>query len=1162
MKTHPQIKLFYDLFPKNTPPLFAKDRVFLTSEIIGTSLLVAESFLKKPSNYVIITNNLYNAQKVISTLQTFVNSDDILFYPNDDLLFTEVLTATKQLEAQRIYTLFAASDKKKHHIYVANLSAALKPTLEVNYFLNHTLTLKVGSELRMEDLILKLLQFGYQRVTNVEQTMQFAVRGDIVDLFTVNEDYPTRIEFFDTTVDSLRYFNVGTQTSIAKLEEIVILPASEYILNKEDQADFISELRQKLKKETSGVEPTIQEAFANSLEQEIEAYLNGNVLALGKYLMYHPLFRNTFLSHIYNPLVVFANEPQLIASHELVLAQAEHFVHDQARRHKLLPNTKLYLEYDELTHYPSYITKEFSEDGKEKELRFSLAEDLRSKEDFAYTIKRLYAENFTIYLSINNNTQLEQVKKLLLANELPFSVDDKNPQERIIITFAYFPHGFIENRSKNALFTSKELFNITRNEMRYNARFKAGSVIRSYDQLTPGDYVVHEYHGIGQYVSIESLLSFGVIKDYINIRYANNEELSIPLEQIHLIRKYSGREGVAPKLHKIGGQEWKKTKARINEKINDIADKLISIQAARYQTPGFAFPPDDEFQKEFELGFPYELTDDQEIALREIKSDMESPFIMDRLLSGDVGFGKTEIGLRAAFKAISAGKQVLFLCPTTLLARQHYEVSLERFANFGVKIAMISRLVSLKEKKAIVEQYNSGKIHLLIGTHALFNIDLEDANVGLLIVDEEQRFGVEQKEVIKKMKTRIDVLTLSATPIPRTLQMSLVGLRGLSQINTAPQERMPIQTYVIKKDDYVVKELIERELTRNGQVFYLYNRIATIYHVANRLQKLVNGAKIGVIHGRMDRNDIEDVMTSFYNNEINVLVATSIIENGIDVPNANVIIVENADQFGLSQLYQIKGRVGRGNRIAYAYLLYQPAKIMNDDAKKRLQAIQEFTDLGSGYKIAQRDLAIRGAGDILGAEQSGFIDSVGIDMYLKMLQDTINEKKYNLSSEPIEKSINISGLEAYIPDSFASKIDKFDLYLEIKQSKKLTSLKDVEQKVVDMYGKLPKSLQILFLKRQVELMINSKVNYVEDVIDEDAFIDVIPGQAFINIKGSAVLLSNRLGNTFTNLRFVTIDGKIRVRIMKKGEWFQAYATLVRAIVAIVRETINERNETR
>lgn len=1156
------IKLFNDLFPVSTPPLFSKDKVFLTSEIVGTSLLVAEAFIKKPDNYVIVTNNLYNAQKIISTLQTFIDPDNILFYPNDDLLFTEVLTATKQLEALRIYTLFEASNSKQKHIYVANLSAALKPTLERNYFLDHVMKIRVGNTLKMSDLTTKLASFGYQNVPNVEQTMQFAVRGDIVDFFSVNEDYPVRVEFFDDIVDSIRYFNVGTQTSIGKKSSVVLLPASEHILNNDDELDFFSQIKEAYKKATKDLEQSDKELFRLNLENNIKAYLDGDRLTLNKYLLLHPLFRNDFLSHIENPKVVFANEPQLFAAYEIIKEQGEHFIRDQARKYNLLPNIELFQHYDRLNLYPRFITKEFSEDGKEFEFRISLIEDLRTREDFAFTVKKYFDDGYTIYFSVNNNTQLEQVKNLLEQNNLPYTLDEANSEAKILITFAYFPHGFVIKHCKNALFTSKELFNITRNEMRYNARFKAGSVIRSYEQLTPGDFVVHEYHGIGQYVSIESHLSFGVIKDYIKIKYAGNEELSIPLEQIHLIRKYSGREGLAPRLHKIGSQEWTKTKSRIKEKIDDIADKLLEVQAARYQTPGFAFPGDDEFQKEFELGFPFELTYDQELALREIKQDMEAPIIMDRLLSGDVGFGKTEIALRAAFKAISAGKQVLFLCPTTLLARQHLEVSLDRFANFGVKIAMISRLVTGKEKSDIIKRFNNGEIHLLIGTHALFNINIEEANVGLLIVDEEQRFGVDQKEIIKKMKTRVDVLTLSATPIPRTLQMSLLGIRGLSQINTAPQERMPIQTYVIKRDDYVVKELIERELSRSGQVFYLYNRIATIYHVANKISKMVKGAKIGVIHGQMDRNDIEDVMTSFYNNDINVLVATSIIENGIDVPNANVIIVENADQFGLSQLYQIKGRVGRGNRIAYAYLLYNPLKIMNDDAKKRLQAIQEFTDLGSGYKIAQRDLTIRGAGDILGAEQSGFIDSVGIDMYLKMLQDTLNEKKYNLSSDPIEKSINISGLEAYIPDTFASKIDKFDLYLEIKQSKKLTALREVEQKVTDMYGKLPKSLQILFLKRQVELMINSRVNYVEDVIDEDAYIDIIPGASFINITGSAVSLSNRIGNTYSNIRFVTTSGKIKIRIIKKGDWFLAYATIVRTIVAIVRDSINERNETR
>ncbi len=1153
-------ELFNRLFPKDTPPSFAKERVFVTSELVGTALLVAESYIKNPQNYVVITNNLYNAQKLISTLQTFVDPAAILFYPNDDLLFTEILTATKELEAQRIYTMHKATEQNGKYIYVTNLSAVLKPTLSPAYFNKEQTLLKVGNTLKMSQLMTILRNLGYKRVANVEQTMQYAVRGDIVDLFTVNEDHPTRVEFFDDVIESIRSFNVSNQISLKKVDEILVLPASEHALKDEDKRDFIAQIYTTFEKEKASLDASKQEILETHLNESVETYVAGDDLVLSKYLLLHPLLQHTFLEHITNPQVILANEPQLLATFEVISAQADHFVREEVRKATLIPNIKLYQDYKIIAQYPRRITKEFKEDINEKELRVSPIEDLRIKEDFAYVLKKYIEQDYTIYLAINNNSQQEQLQRILEENNFKFSVDSEAPDINIIITSAYFPHGFVLNDSKIALFTSKELFNITRSEKRFNTRFKAGSVIRNYEQLTPGDYVVHEYHGIGRYLNIETIESFGVLKDYIKIAYYGDEELAIPLEQIHLIRKYSGREGIAPRLHKIGSQEWNKTKARIHERINDIADSLIEVQAKRFNTPGFAFPADDEFQVEFELGFPYELTEDQKYALAEIKKDMEAPFIMDRLLSGDVGFGKTEIALRAAFKAISAGKQVLFLCPTTLLARQHYEVSLERFANFGVKIAMVSRLITTKEKNTIIKKFQQGEIHLLIGTHALFSIDFTDANIGLLIVDEEQRFGVEQKEVIKKMKARIDVLTLSATPIPRTLQMSLVGLRGLSQINTAPQERMPIQTYVIKRDDYVIKELIERELNRSGQVFYLYNRIASIYQVANKVSRLVPSAKIGVIHGQMEKNDIEDVMSSFYNNEINVLIATSIIENGIDVPNANVIIVENADQFGLSQLYQIKGRVGRGNRIAYAYLLYNANKIMNDDAKKRLAAIQEFTKLGSGYKIAERDLTIRGAGDILGAEQSGFIHSIGIDMYLKMLQDTINEKKYNLSSEPIEKSINISGLEAYIPDMFASTTDKFDLYLEIKQSKKLTTLKDTENKVHDMYGKLPKPLQILFLKRQVELMINSKVNYVENIVDEDTYLDIIPGQSFLNIQGSAVQLSNRIGDTYANIRFVTQSGKIKIRVIKKGEWFQAYATLVRTIVSIVRDAINDKHE--
>ncbi len=1151
------IKLFNDLFKTNTPPAIKNNRVFVTSEIVGTALLVAEAYLKEPDNYVIIASNLYSAQKLIATLSTFVEQKNILFYPQDDMLFTEVLGATQELEAQRVYTLYKAQSTKEKYIYVTNLAGALKPCLEQSYFQKMELVLKVGNALKMSELTAKLQEFGYQRVSNVEQSMQYAVRGDIVDFYSVNEDLPTRIEFFDEEIESIRDFNVSTQISAKVRQDVVLIRAKESKLFKTEEAEFLGSLKNKLFQEKKELNLLDQETLELNIKEKIEEYLNGNEQALSKYLLLHPLFRHSFISHIFNPTLILANEPQIEAALQVLSGETEAFDSEEVRKLERIPNVPFHLTKSVLNVYPRRTTREFSEDGNEEVLLISPVPLLKSKEDLLFYLEEYKKDGYSVHIALNNKTQVEQIKQTLSDNNITFSLEEEDIEAEVTITYHYFPHGFALSSAKVVVLTSKELFNVSRGERRYNTRFKAGSVIRSYEQLTPGDYVVHEYHGIGQYLKIENIYSFGANRDYIKMKFAGDEELAIPLEQIHLIRKYSGRDGVAPKLNRLGTQEWTKTKQKINEKINDIADSLLEIEAKRHETPGYAFPDDDEFQREFELGFPYELTPDQASALVEIKADMEKPFIMDRLLAGDVGFGKTEIALRAAFKAISAGKQVLFLCPTTLLARQHYNVALDRFDNFGVRSAMISRLVTPKAKKETVKQFNEGKIHLLIGTHSLLNIDFSKANVGFLIVDEEQRFGVEQKEAIKKMKNHIDVLTLSATPIPRTLQMALVGLRSLSQINTAPQERMPIQTYVIKRDDYVIKELIERELNRDGQVFYLYNRIDTIYRAANRISNLVPNSKIGVIHGQMDKNESEDVMNSFYNGEVNVLVTTSIIENGIDVPNANVIIIENADNFGLAQLYQIKGRVGRGDRIAYAYLLYKGEKVMNDDARKRLQAIQEFTKLGSGYKIAERDLMIRGAGDILGAEQSGFISSVGIDMYLKMLSDTLNEKKYNLSSEPIEKNINLSGLDAYIPDSWASPSEKFDLYLEIKQSKKLTTLREVEQKTIDMYGKLPASINNLFLKRQVELMVNSKVGYIEEVVDEDTFVDIVPGKAFLNIPGSMMLLNEKIGNNFTNLRFISQFGKMKIRILKKNEWFTTYAMIVRTIVSIVRSKIKE-----
>lgn len=1134
--------LLNNIFPKKTPPIINQDGVFVTSEIIGTVLLVSEAYLKNQENYVIVASNMYIAQKIYSSLQTFLAADDIVFYPNDDLLFSEILSESRQFIANRIYALMQALDQTKPRVYITSLSGILRPVINRDIFEQAVLRLKTNEEFGFKNLVKQLNKLGYKRVNKIDQTMQYAVRGDIVDFFSVNEDFPTRIEFFDDVIESIRTFEIATQQSRKEVEETIVLPASEFALNSEQEKVFLSEIK-KLFESTEN-----NEKYRQHFNEVIEAVLERKELLLSRYFANSSLFNNHLLSYIDKPKLVFANYPQIMTSYDILMEQSAYYITKTANDLKMLPNITLYHDFTRVLALKTVKTQTFSE--KETDIHFPVnpVNNAANKDDLVRILLQYAKEGNTIYLAVNNKKQAEQIAVILQQNE---QLNNYYSAKNIEIINNYFAHGFHLKANKIVIFTTQELFNIKRQETRYNERFKQGTIIRNYEQLSEGDYVVHEYHGIGRFIDITKRDDDKLKRDYIKIQYGGEDLLFIPLEQIHLIRKYSGRDGVVPRLHKLNSTVWKKTKSRLEKRINEIADELISTHALRLKTPGLKFPEDDEFQNEFELAFPYELTSDQRVALNEIKQDMESPYVMDRLLCGDVGFGKTEIALRAAFKAISAGKQVIFLCPTTLLARQHFEVSSDRFEGFGIRIGLLSRLITPKKRRETLEDFAKGEIHLLIGTHALLNIDFTNTNVGLLIVDEEQRFGVEQKEKIKSLKLLVDVLTLSATPIPRTLQMSLVGIRSLSQINTPPEERMPIQTYVLKRDDSVVKELIERELNRGGQVFYLYNRVQTIYHVANKVARNVKNAKIGVVHGQMEKNDIEDVMTKFYENEIDVLIATSIIENGIDVPNANVIIVEEADRFGLAQLYQIKGRVGRGNRIAYAYLLYNPLKKMTESATKRLQAIQEFTDLGSGYKIAERDLLIRGAGDILGSEQSGFIDTVGIDMYLKMLNDAISEKKGEDSAK--QKPPSLSGVEAYIPDEYADKSEKFEIYLDISSAATVSSLHEVYKKTRDMFGPIPNTLELLFRKREIELIISSRDKYIEEVKDSLTFLDIIPGASFYEIKGALKLLSDSLTTNESNIRFVTQNGKIIIRMNKDNSWFKEYDIVINKIVSIVRE---------
>ena len=616
--------------------------------------------------------------------------------------------------------------------------------------------------------------------------------------------------------------------------------------------------------------------------------------------------------------------------------------------------------------------------------------------------------------------------------------------------------------------------------------------------------------------------------------YAGDDTLYIPVEQFKMIRKYASADGKVPMIHALGSNKWTKAKQKAKNKIDDIADRLIELYAKRMSSPGFAFSKDNELQIDFENQFGYALTTDQQRSVDEIKLDMEKPQPMDRLLCGDVGFGKTEVALRGAFKAILDHKQVAFLCPTTILSMQHFKTATERFKNFPVEIALLNRFTSSKEKKRILKEVKEGKIDLLIGTHRILSKDVAFNDLGLLVIDEEQRFGVKQKEKIKEYRETIDVLSLSATPIPRTLQMSLMGIRGLSKIDTPPKNRLPVQTYVVEKNNTLIKQVIERELARDGQVFYLYNRTDQIANVAYKISSTVPNAKVAIGHGQMDKNELEDVMLRFMNKEFNVLICTTIIETGIDIPNANTMIVEDADKFGLAQLYQIRGRVGRSGRGAYAYLLYKKDKSIQDDALKRLKAIKEFTELGSGYKIAMRDLSIRGSGDILGGKQAGFIDDIGFEMYMKILQDAINVRMHK-DEKPEEevKNLNVS-VDGYIPDDYVeSDYEKLELYQRLDKAKTMSELNSLKAEFDDYYGNLPEAILTLIEKRKLEIL--SHYSIIEDIKDSGKQLEIIfSPNAFETISGDKLfLLANQL---FTKPAFKSLDNKITIKINKHNQW--------------------------
>jgi transcription-repair coupling factor (superfamily II helicase) len=1142
--------LFGELQKLNsTSPLLCKKGHLVVDDTIGTALLFSTLFHESPRNYAIVSNNLYGAQKTYEFLLNFLPENKVVFFPSDELLRAESLSSSRELMSQRLYAMGQLS-MPGEKILITHPAALLRFLPNPKDFRDSVVVLKKGSKTNLNDLKNHLTELGYSRVNKIDQSLEYASRGDILDVFSVNYLAPFRIEFFDEEIESIRYFDIATQSSKDDIDEVTILPATDIYLTDSQITDFAHRIKKRLDGDCNTLPPSAVDILKENTLRDLDDIVARNYKpSLYKYMGF-ALDRPHSIMSYFNPEICFISGKEgFVSSTDLLINEAHQYLSELQLQRLIPSHLEEYMELSEALPHPEKVFYGLKYATSPDDRFFVVRSVVCAGTGIASltpTVESYLKNDKKVVLAFGDPHQRGIAKSFLDGSNLAYEIVKglELPKGNLGITDEPLNQGFEIPEIGVAYLTTSELFGHHLANTRFTSRFKDATILKSYEDLKPGDYVVHEYNGIGQFIEIKTLEVEGIHRDYLRIAYAGNETLYVPLEQFRLVRKYSGREGAAPKLSHLSGGEWQKKKAHIKDRVNELADRLIALYGERAKTKGFAFPPDDEFQKKFEDEFPYRLTPDQDRSLTEIKSDMEKSEIMDRLLCGDVGFGKTEIAFRAAFKAILAGKQVAILCPTTLLARQHYEVALERFSSFGVHIAVFSRLIPENIQKQNMKGIANGTVDLVIGTHRLLSKDIIFKDLGFLIVDEEQRFGVEQKEKIKELKKSVDVLTLTATPIPRTMQMSLVGIRPLSQINTAPESRMPIQTYVTPYKEDVVYELISRELARNGQVFYIHNKIATIYGTASRIAQNIPTAAIGVVHGQMEKDEIEDVMSKFYDNKTNVLVCTSIVENGIDIPNANMLIVEDADTFGLSQLYQIKGRVGRGDRIAYAYLMYKPQKNMNEEAQKRLQAIQEFTELGSGYKIAQRDLMIRGAGDILGPEQAGFIDTVGLDLYMKMLNEAIEEKKTGVII-PEPKPKKLFNINAFIPKDYAVNSDKIELYQELEDIQDEKGLAQFSNHLRDVYGKAPKEVALLLQKKRIDLSASGEE--FQSVEEADSYVDILLSDAFLRINGIGTELFNALMPFLAIVKVNFLDRKLRLRITKNDSWLSDIEKIVKTI---------------
>ena len=1028
----------------------------------SSKAITMASCVEENHKILILTSTYSEAEKLSSDLIGLLGEEKVYTFLADDTPLAEFVFSSQEKIFARLEALDFLLDSQQSGFLIVNVAASQLFLPNPINFNSAYINLKIGSEYELKDLIHQLSNSGYKQVSQVLNQGEFSLRGDILDIFERSSQMPFRIEFFGDEVDGIRLFNPENQISIQNVEHVRIHPATDIIFTEVDYRNAQKKIENLIEKTVDLTLKSYLEEILTSIKEQTQhadirkllSYFYQNEWTILDYLPKHsPIFFDDF-QKIMNKNAQFQLEATNLLTESLqkskAVANQSYFADTYSIFRKYKPATFFSnfhkglgnLKFDSLYQFNEYPMQEF----------FSQFQLLKEE------ISRYKKSNYTVIIQSNSLLTLQSLHKTLQEYEIPLDYvnDAKIHKHTVQLVKGHLIQGFDFIDEKIVLITEYDILQkkVKRKVRRQN--ISNAERLKNYNELEKGDYVVHNVHGIGRYLGIETIEISGIHRDYLTIQYQNADRISIPVDQIHLLSKYVASDGKAPKLNKLNDGRFQKNKQRVQHQVENIAEDLIKLYAERSQLKGFAFSSDDIYQQEFDNDFPYVETEDQLRSIKEVKKDMESDHPMDRLLVGDVGFGKTEVAMRAAFKAVNDHKQVAILVPTTVLAQQHYTNFKERFNDFPINIEVLSRFKSKSEQTIILEKLKKGQVDIIIGTHRLLSKDIVFADLGLIVIDEEQRFGVKHKEKLKELKTKVDVLTLTATPIPRTLHMSMLGIRDLSVIETPPTNRYPVQTYVLENNATVIRDAVLREMDRGGQVYYLYNKVDTMERKVSELKELIPEASIGYVHGQMSEILLENTLLDFINGEYDILVTTTIIETGVDIPNVNTLFIENADHMGLSTLYQLRGRVGRSNRIAYAYLMYRPDKILTEISEKRLETIKGFTELGSGFKIAMRDLSIRGAGNILGSSQSGFIDSVGFEMYSQLLEEAIAKKQGKEKRRQKGNAEIILQIDAYLPsDYITDERQKIEIYKRIREIDSRVNYEELQNELIDRFGEYP-----------------------------------------------------------------------------------------------------------